>query len=157
MRPALLLLAALWALSGPVARADGLAARDAWVALAPPGMAMHAAYLTLDNAGSPARTLVAVEAEGYGAASLHETRTTAEGVMAMTAVEALSVPAGGAVAMRPGGLHLMLEGPDGPRAEGDVVALVLGFADGATLAVEAVVRPMSAGAQGHGHGHGHGG
>ncbi|MGB0905571.1 MAG: copper chaperone PCu(A)C [Mangrovicoccus sp.] len=44
------------------------------------------------------------------------------------------------VSFAPGGLHIMLMMPMGPKAEGDMVDLTLIFADGEELPVVAVVR-----------------
>ena len=121
-----------------------LSALDAW-ARATPGDAagqMTAAYLTLRNTGAQDERLIAVQGEGVGAVEMHETVQQGE-VMQIQPVEGIDVPAGGEVALAPGGLHLMLLDLAGPLAAGDTVSLTLEFASGLALPVEAEVRPLA--------------
>jgi len=61
---------------------------------------------------------------------------TPDGVMQMRQVEeGLPIPAGGSLALAPGGAHLMLIGLDEPIHEGDQVTLTLEFANAAPIEV----------------------
>lgn len=132
----------------PTAPADSTAsavtARDAWVRATPGEDAgqMTGAYLTLNNTGAQDERLIAVRAEGVGTVEIHETTHEGE-VMRMQPVDGIDVPAGGEVALAPGGLHLMLLDLAGPLAPGDTVALTLEFASGLTVPVEAEVRALA--------------
>jgi len=112
---------------------------EAWVPAAPPTARTHAAYLTVHNGGETPRVLVGVSAEGYGMSHMHESKQT-DGVATMSMLHNIEIPADGFLTMRPGGLHVMLMAPPQPVAEGDTIALKLSFANGETLAVNAVVK-----------------
>ena len=103
---------------------------------------MTAAYLTLRNDSAQDERLIAVRADGAGAVEMHETTRQGE-VMQMQPVEGIDVPAGGQVALAPGGLHLMLLDPAESLGPGDTIAVALEFASGLALPVEAEVRPLA--------------
>lgn len=137
-------------LLAPAAQAGGLMATDAWSPLAPPGAGAHAAYLTLANHSDRPRTLVGAEAEGYAAASLHESREVG-GAAVMAPVDQLEIAPHGTVALAPGGLHVMLMRPAGRQKAGGATRLTLRFADGEALEVLAQVRDMRRDPGGQGH------
>ena len=84
------------------------------------------AYGVLSDVSGQGDTLTAVEPVNGGTASLHET-TSDNGIMRMRSVETLSIPAGGEVALKPGGIHIMLmDVPSGLR-KGDTLPLRLRF------------------------------
>ena len=66
-------------------------------------------YLEIRNHGEADDRLVAVGTPLASKVELHRS-TMEEGVHRMEAVESIVVPAGGAVALAPGGLHVMLVG-----------------------------------------------
>ena len=121
--------------------AGELIVRDAWVRQPPPGSDVGAAYLSLSNTGSHAVSVVAFDCPLAEAAMLHETRIES-GVARMRAQAALAVAAGETVVLKPGGLHVMLHGLKQPLAVGQHVPLVLTLADGRTVSVSAIVRPI---------------
>ncbi|MBW2243350.1 MAG: copper chaperone PCu(A)C [Deltaproteobacteria bacterium] len=127
--------------------AGDLTATDVWIRQPPPG-SNAAAYLTLTNRGSAARSLVGVSCAAAEKAELHESKVE-DGVARMTPVERVEVPAGGATTLAPMGLHIMLIRPTLPAA-GESVELVLELDGGETLSVSAEVRGM-----GHEAGGGH--
>lgn len=149
MRLRLLTFALLFgaALAAP---ADAITVRDAWVREAPPGAAVLAAYLTIENPGPRAVKLVRVTSPDFDSVMLHQTRVR-EGVATMVAVDALTVPARGRVAFVPGGDHLMLHGPRRALAAGASVTFHLHFDSGATLTVKAPVRGDGPAAHHHHH------
>ena len=122
------------------AAAQELHVMDAWIAEAPPTAGAHAAYVTISNTGDVPGAIVEVEAAGYGAARLHLSEEV-NGVATMSPVARLEVPAGEQVEMRPGGLHIMLMGPQDAVDLGDVVPLTLVLEDGAEVPARAEVRP----------------
>lgn len=122
---------------------DSLMVLDAWVPTAPPATMTHAAYVTLHNHGTSARVLTGVAAEGYRMSHLHQSGET-DGVATMTMLHQIEIPAGGMLSMKPGGLHVMLMHPKSPIADGSSVPLVLTFANGETLTVDAIVKPIDA-------------
>ena len=131
----------------------------------PPGAPVAGGFLRIENRGAADDVLLAaaVDAGVAGRVELHEMVMDGD-VMRMSEVAGgIPVPAGGTVALRPGGLHLMLMDLAAPLAEGDVHAVTLTFRDAGT--VEAMVpvlglgdlRALFAEEDGHGGDGGHGG
>lgn len=72
------------------------------------------------------------------------------GMMKMGQIEGgLPLPAGQAVALAPGGNHMMLMELSQPLAEGDTVPLTLTFATAPAVTVQAPVRRVTPGGEGH--------
>jgi periplasmic copper chaperone A len=101
------------------------------------------AFMTLQ---SPSATrLLSVTSPMAGRVEIHE-MSMVDGVMRMREVPALALPAGQAVALKPGGFHLMLMDLKQPIKQGDTVPLKL-VLEGAnnqreTLDIQAPVRPL---------------
>lgn len=133
-----LLLAAMLVIAPGLAQAGGIAVKDAWSPKAPPAATVHAAFFTIANHGDRARSLIAVSAAGYAMARIHESRLSG-GVMTMSAVDQIDIAPGAEITFQPGGLHVMLMKPTGPRAPGDAVIVTLGFADGEAVPVSVPV------------------
>jgi periplasmic copper chaperone A len=133
--------------SSAVALAGGVQATDAYVRATPPGMTMTAAYMVLTNRGSDERRLVAVSSPVAARVELHE-NVEADGMAQMRKIEHVVLPAGGEVALQEGGMHVMLMGLERSLSPGEQVDLVLEFADGERIEVDAQVR--RAGHAGHG-------
>ena len=92
-----------------------------------------------------ATRLVAVTSPVAARVEIHE-MSMADGVMKMREVEALAVPAGQAVELKPGGFHLMLMDLKKPVVAGEAVPLSFVFEDKAgkrkTVEVKAEARPL---------------
>lgn len=123
------------------AQAGPVTARDAWVREAPAGRAVTGVFLTLQNAGTAARTLVSGRASVGDTLELHEMKRE-NGMMRMAPVPGIAIPAGATVELRPGGLHLMLFGLKKPLVAGDTVRVQLMLDDKTTVEVAAPVRRM---------------
>jgi len=105
-----------------IARAQPVTVNDAWVRAPAPGQKFAAAYMELVSRGN--MTLIAVASPVAAAVELHST-TVEEGVMKMRPVGRIELPAGKAVKLAPGGLHVMLIDLKQPLKPGDRVALSL--------------------------------
>lgn len=120
----------------------------------PPVVPNSAAFMTLKNAGTGDRQLVAVSSPAAQTVELH-THINDEGVMRMRRVEAIAVPANGMTELKPGGLHIMLLGLHQPLKPGDQIGLTLQFADGSSESLSIPVRDIRSGgkmpAQDHHH------
>jgi len=69
-----------------------------------------------------------------------------DGVMRMRPIEGgLEIPSGGAVELKPSGMHLMLIGLKRPLVAGENVTVTLIFADGTRLETPLEVRAMGSG------------
>ncbi|MCW6028614.1 copper chaperone PCu(A)C [Stenotrophomonas sp. SRS1] len=103
--------------------------REGWVRLPPGAMPMAAGYGQIRNDCREAVVVVAAGSKAFGEVSLHET-TLVDGVSRMRAVERLPIAAGATVALKPGGLHLMLMQPEVALKEGAQLPLRLSLEDG---------------------------
>ncbi|HTW37942.1 MAG TPA: copper chaperone PCu(A)C [Steroidobacteraceae bacterium] len=114
---------------------------NAWVPQPPPGASVAAAYFTVRNAGRQRAELIEVSSPVASEAMLHET-TIVAGESRMRMLERLVIPAGGTVTLKPGAIHVMLEGLNAPLHVGEAIPLVLRFANGEEIHVSARVRPL---------------
>jgi len=130
-RPLLALLAATPALSvsadaaAQETRAGDLTVHQPWTRAAGQG-ATGAGFLSISNRGAAADRLLSASSPAARAMELH-TMVRDGDVMRMRAVEAIEVPPGQTVALRPGGLHMMLVGLSRPLREGETVPVTLRF------------------------------
>lgn len=123
-------------LTNAVAAGSALKAADGWIRETPPTAPVRAGYLVLRNAGDGDLAVTGARSDAFGAVEIHEMAPSADGTMRMRPVKTLTVPAGGSVELKPGGLHLMLFRPQRPLAAGDRVPLILQLADGGELHTE---------------------
>ena len=137
----LLLQGMLLAGAAATAAAPALSVQDAWIRQPPPGIDVAAAYFTLHNTGTRPLTVVAIRTRIARTAMLHETIQSG-GMERMRMHEPLVIGPGETVALRPRGLHVMLEGLTAPLAPGQSVPLELVLADGRSIGVSAQVRPL---------------
>ena len=109
-------------------------AAAAWVRLNPVPGRPSAGYLTITGGGQPDR-LVGATAPGVRI-ELHS-MSMAGGVMRMTPIKDLAVPASAAVKLAPGGNHLMIFGLAGTAKS---LPITLAFGSGSKVTVTAAVR-----------------
>ena len=117
---------------------DPIVVRDAWIR-EPPPRSPAAGYLVVENRGGESVELVAVATEAAEQTEIHVMEYKNDR-MTMRRVEGLQVPAGGEVALKPGGTHLMLMELRQPLRDGDEVELVLRFGDGTERRIQVPVR-----------------
>ncbi|QYF87674.1 copper chaperone PCu(A)C [Brevundimonas sp. PAMC22021] len=144
-----LLLSALLGLAacgGPQTPATVTTA-DAWCRPTPNGARAGACYLTLTASADD--RLVGAATSRAGEIQIHE-MTTDNGVMKMGEMtDGLPLSQGEAVALEPGGVHLMLIGLTGPLVAGETVPLTLRFDKAPEVVVQAAVRQATGGHAGH--------
>jgi periplasmic copper chaperone A len=99
-----------------------------------PGQPTGGGYLRLENHGTAPDRLVSASAEVSGKVELHSMSMEGD-VMRMRQVDAIELPAGKAVDLRPGGLHIMFIGLKAPLKEGDKFPLKLRFEKGGEVTV----------------------
>ena len=136
---------------GPVAAAQPVAVRDAWVRAPAPGQNVAGAYMELT--GRVRSALVAVASPVAARGEMHSTMME-DGVMKMRPVGRIELAVGQPVRLEPGGLHAMLVDLKQPLKPGEKVTLTLTF-QGAdfnrtVLTVQAEVR-SAGGAPAHHH------
>ena len=147
--------------------AGGVEVSDAWARTSPEGVEAGAAYMVLTSDEDDALVAASVPTDVAGTTEVHETVAADEaggdggdmdmgeasaegdddtgggmdmGGMTMQEVERIPLPAGEAVALEPGGYHVMLLDLAGPLEEGDTFTASLTFESGATQDVEVEVR-----------------
>lgn len=119
---------------------DGLRVTDVWARSSPMVDGAAAAYMNIQGgAEDDALVSASVAADVAGKVELHETRMV-DGKHSMQMVPAIDIPAGGSVALEPGGYHIMLMGLVEPLEPGDTFEMELVFESGATITVEVEVR-----------------
>ena len=122
-----------------LAAARPLAIEDPWARPTPPAARTGAGYLTVRSAG-PADRLVGAASPVAERVEVHEMSMDG-GIMRMRPLpEGVAVPAGGAVTLRPGGVHLMFMGLKAPLKEGETVPVTLRFQRAGEVAVGLKVR-----------------
>jgi periplasmic copper chaperone A len=98
-----------------------------------------AAYMLIANRASNPDQLLRVESDVAGTIEIHQTMIT-DGIASMSPVEAIEIPANGAVELMPGGLHIMLIGLTRDLLEGEQIQLTLVFENAGRVAITADIR-----------------
>lgn len=117
-----------------------------------PGASSSVAYFTLSNTGQEARTLMGVDVEGIGRAELHQHQLI-DGMMTMTQLSSLEIPAGQSVTFEPGGLHLMLFDPEETKSTGNKKTAVFIFKNGEQISSQGQVVSLMRETHDHSHHH----
>ena len=152
------LLAASCILSGACASAAEaepapVKVENPWLRASVPGQKASGGFMVL-TAQRPLQ-LVGVESPAAAVAEVHEMKMEGD-VMRTRATAPLDLPQGVAVALKPGGYHLMLQQLKAPLVKDTQVPLTLIFKDaqgaGSRLQLQVPVRMAAPGADGHGHG-----
>ncbi len=130
---------------------EALAVREARVLATVPGQGVAAAYMTLE---SPlAARIVAAESDVAASVQIHAMSMDG-GIMRMRRMDGLDLPAGRAVRLAPGAVHLMLVGLSKPLQPGDAVAIRFTVRErGGASRVVRVTAPVVARGRGAGGGH----
>jgi copper(I)-binding protein len=106
------------------------------------GQPIGGAYLKLDNQGADDRLLSASAAVSKGV-EMHSMAMDGD-VMRMRQVQAIELPAGKTVELKPGGLHIMLVGLKAPLKAGDHFPMKLSFAKAGEVTIDVMVQADSA-------------
>lgn len=123
-------------------------ATDAWCRPSPNGAKAGGCYVTLTAATDD--RLMGGSTPRAGSLQVHEMKTE-NGMMKMAELTAgLPLPAGQAVALAPGGNHLMLIGLTAPLVAGETVPLTFQFASAPAITVQAQVRQPAMDGMDHG-------
>ena len=126
----------------PIAAATeeaGVSVRDAWVREAPPGVAMMAGYMVVQNNTSRSQVLVAASSSGFESVTIHRT-VVKDGKAGMVHASQVELGRSASLVFAPGGYHLMLMNPKRTLRAGDPVVINLEFRGGLVLPVAYEVR-----------------
>ena len=131
------------ALGATVAGAEVTVA-DAWVRGTVAGQKATGAFMQLKSSADTA--LVSAASPVAAVVEIHEMKMDG-GVMKMSAVRSLAVPAGKTTELKPGGYHVMLMELRQPLKEGETVPVTLNFEDKAgrkqSVEVKAAVKALT--------------
>ena len=130
---------ALAACGGSGGATGGITVSDAWARPSPMMERAGAAYLVIQNSGAAEDRLLSVESDIAKTIELHETQESG-GMLAMSPVPNIPVPANGRTELKPGGLHVMLIGLNRELKAGDKVQLTLNFEKAGKVPVTAEVK-----------------
>lgn len=121
-----------------------------WARATAPTAPTGGGFLTITNRGTTADRLVGVRTPIAEQSQIHEMKMDGN-VMRMRELEhGLEIPAGAAVTLAPGGLHLMLIGLKRPLTKDTRVPLTLVFEKAGSIDVELAVEAMGATSRAHG-------
>lgn len=124
------------------ARAESLApmvaAVDARQPQLPEVVAVRSVYLTIVNSSASSLKIVAVRSPAFESIEIHRTQVS-DGLVSMSAVTAVAVPAQGRVLFSPEGLHLMALGPKKYYVIGERYPMTVYFENDQVLLVEVLV------------------
>lgn len=158
MKKLLSALAVLAALSLPAhaepVKAGAMEIESAFARASPKVARAGAGFMTLRNTGTEADRLIAASSEVSAVTELH-THINDNGVMRMRQVEAIDIPAGGTVELKPGGLHVMFMNLHGPLMEGTEFPVILRFERAGEVTVTIPVKGVAAMGAMPGHRMGH--
>jgi hypothetical protein len=130
------------------AKVGNIKIENAYTRSTVPGQQVAGGFMKIENKGGVDQ-LISASSPVAGEVQLHEMAMEGN-VMKMRQVKDIAVPAGGAVELKPGGLHLMFMNIKAPLAAGSSIPLKLKFAKAGEVEVKMPVNAM--GAQGAGHG-----
>jgi periplasmic copper chaperone A len=134
-------LAAFAAEPGAEARNTRYDIADAFVRAAPGNVT--AAYAVIKNPTEKGDTLVGASADWAGRIELHDVTHDKDGKMEMAAVHEITLPAKGEIALKPGGLHLMVFEVKKKLRPGQKAEITLNFRDAGSVKADFAVRPMT--------------
>ena len=133
------------ALSGTVSAQNALIGpikiENAYTRATMPGQQVAGGFMKIENKSGPADQLVSVSSPIAGEVQLHEMAMEGN-VMKMRQVQGISVPAGGAVELKPGGLHIMFINIKAPLTAGETVPVKLKFAKAGEVELKMPVNVM---------------
>lgn len=132
-----LALASCLAVAAPPAATPAVVVADAWIRATVPGQSGTGGFMKL-TAQHESLELLGFSSSVAGTAELHEMAMEGD-VMRMRPVNALPLPKGRAVALKPGGHHLMLMGLNTPLKAGSQVPIRLIYKDAKGKTLEQAV------------------
>ena len=140
-----LLIVAIALLAGCAAPPGELEVTRAWVRPTTGADQPTAAYMVITNGTGQHQKLVSATTPFADQVEMHRTTTDSTGMTAMTMVDEINIPAGGTVALEPGGFHLMVTGLHSALdpAQLEVMPLTLTFEPAGPVDVDADVRASS--------------
>ena len=137
----LAVLAMVFAACGDDDGGDAIEIGDPWARTSAMVQNAGAAYMTI-TAGDSGDTLIGVSVDSSvaGMAELHQSAMGDDGMMTMSMVPSIHVPANGSVSLEPGGYHVMLMNLAAPLEAGQTFEITLEFETAGEKTVTVEVR-----------------
>ncbi|MEM8813536.1 MAG: copper chaperone PCu(A)C [Pseudomonadota bacterium] len=131
-----------------------LTINEPWARATPPNARVGAGYGVLINTGNEPDRLLGGESAVSERIEIHDMKVQ-DGVMIMRPItDGLEIPAGGSVALKPGGYHIMFIGLNDGLKEGQSAKAILRFERAGAVEVTFPIAPVGAPGLDHsGHGH----
>jgi len=117
-------------------------ASQVWSRAMPPSAPTGAVYFTLNNPGDATDRLIGVQTPRAEKAELH-THVHKGDVMRMERIDSVELPAGGEVAFKPGGNHVMLFKLSEPLVAGERFPLTLMFEKAGEVTVDVAIEEQA--------------
>ncbi|CAM3813462.1 copper chaperone PCu(A)C [Polynucleobacter antarcticus] len=130
------------------AKVGSVQIENAYTRATVPGQQVAGGFMKIENKGA-ADQLISASSPVAGEVQLHEMAMEGN-VMKMRQVKDITVPAGGSVELKPGGLHLMFMNIKAPLTAGETVPVKLKFAKAGEVEVKVPVNAMGKPTGGHG-------
>ena len=122
------------------AKVGSVQIENAYTRATVPGQQVAGGFMKIENKGG-VDLLVSASSPVAGEVQLHEMAMEGN-VMKMRQVKDIPVPAGGAVELKPGGMHLMFMNIKAPLTAGDTVPVKLKFAKAGEVEVKMPVNAI---------------
>lgn len=117
---------------------DKLSIVHPWSGITRGGLKTAAVYVTFVNDGAKSDKLLKVSSPIAQSAMIHANIKEGD-VMKMRGMDGIEIPAGSTVELKPGGMHIMLEGIDHPLKDGEMFPLTLTLANEGDVKVDVMV------------------
>jgi hypothetical protein len=121
------------------AQTPAVTVHDAWVREPMGSRNMTGAFMVVENASAAPRAIVAASSDVSDKVELHEMKNEG-GMMRMSPVTRIEVPAHGKTELKPGSFHIMIFDLKNKPAAGDTIRLTLTLDDGTVVRTDATVR-----------------
>jgi copper(I)-binding protein len=118
---------------------ESITLKNAWIADAPPTSTMFAGYLTIKNNSEKTVKLLTVSSPQFKLIEVHKTEII-NNIARMIEQDQLPITNHQSVEFAPGGLHLMMMGPQTPIKLNDKIKLTLTFENNITTSITAKVQ-----------------
>jgi periplasmic copper chaperone A len=138
------LLAAMPAAFAQTVGSSKITIEQPWARATPAGAMTGAVYMTLANKTATMDRLIAASSDVASKAQVHE-MAVVNGIMQMRELaDGLAIPAGGSVALKPGGYHVMLIGLKKQLIAGQTLPLTLTFAKAGDISITVPIQAVGA-------------
>jgi len=122
------------------AKVGSVQIENAYTRATVPGQQVAGGFMNIENKGA-ADQLISASSPVASEVQLHEMAMDGN-VMRMRQVKDIALPAGGALELKPGGLHLMFMNIKAPLAAGETVPVKLKFAKAGEMELKLPVNPL---------------